>query len=212
MACVIVQKQVNGYKPPSFYEPNPNGVFETSKEALEALLSSGKEISDIAESRSISNCIPFNSKNIQDTVTSRKVDQARREVDQIIKERIQELFRDSKKLEVRNSGHFWYPPGGYMGWHTNQRGPGWRLYINLAEEPNKSYFRYRDPGTGEIITAMDRRWNFRLFRIDRKHPLWHAIYSDTNRFSIGYIIYPKPSLLTRITRPVLKLLRTAASA
>ena len=98
------------------------------------------------------------------------------------------LFGPEANMTVSNSGHFWYPPGGYMGWHTNSFNPGWRLYITYVDEPGKSFFRYRDPSTGKIVTSMDEQWDFRMFRVDRDEPLWHAVYSETNRFSMGYIV------------------------
>lgn len=87
-----------------------------------------------------------------------------------------------------NSGHLWYPKGSHMGWHTNGLAPGWRIFINYAEEPGKSFFRYRDPATGEIITAWDKQWNLRVLRITRRNPLWHCVYADTNRFSLGWMV------------------------
>ena len=81
-----------------------------------------------------------------------------------------------------------------MGWHTNSKSPGWRLYISYAEETGKSFFRYRDPDTGQVVTSMDAQWNFRLFRIDSTKPFWHAVYSETNRYSFGYRIVRKPSM------------------
>jgi hypothetical protein len=77
-----------------------------------------------------------------------------------------------------------------MTWHTNNAAPGWRIYITHAEEPGRSFFRYRDPASGEILTASDHEWDARAFRIDPELPFWHAIYSNTNRFSFGYIVYP----------------------
>ena len=62
------------------------------------------------------------------------------------------------------------------------------MYVNYAEEPGRSFFRYRDPDTGKIETSIDREWNFRLFQITPEKPLWHAVYSDTNRFSLGYMV------------------------
>ena len=46
----------------------------------------------------------------------------------------------------------------------------------------------------------------RLFAIRADKPFWHAIYSETNRFSLGYIIYPH-SLLTLIGQQFRRLLR-----
>lgn len=60
-----------------------------------------------------------------------------------------------------------------------------------GREPGKSFFRYRDPDTHEIITSKDNEWNVRIFEIRSDKLLWHAVYSDTNRFSLGYMIYPR---------------------
>lgn len=88
------------------------------------------------------------------------------------------------------SGRTWYPDnGGYMGWHTNSNNKGFRLYCSFAREPGKSFFRFRHPKTKEIVTSWDKEgWNFRIFRID-DNLLWHSVYSETDRFSIGYSLY-----------------------
>lgn len=68
-----------------------------------------------------------------------------------------------------------------MGWHTNSRVPGWRVYINYAEEAGKSFFRFCDPVTEDIVTLDDREWNIRVFRITSEKPVWHTIWC-TSRF------------------------------
>lgn len=84
------------------------------------------------------------------------------------------------------TGKFWYPENGYMGWHTNNTYPGFRFYCTHAQEANKSFFRYRDPETGEIVTSWDRvGWMGRIFKIDKDRPFWHCVYSETNRISTG---------------------------
>lgn len=84
------------------------------------------------------------------------------------------------------TGKFWYPNNGYMGWHTNNTYPGFRFYCTHAEEADKSFFRYRDPDTKEIVTSWDRAgWMGRLFKIDKDRPFWHCVYSETNRISTG---------------------------
>lgn len=88
---------------------------------------------------------------------------------------------------LRPSGRFWYPSTGYMGWHNNNDNEGYRLYANWAEEGHKSFFRYRDPVTKEIVTSWDKKgWNFRLFECSEETTTWHCVYSDTNRISVGY--------------------------
>lgn len=91
------------------------------------------------------------------------------------------------------SGRIWYPKNGYMGWHTNHNNQGHKLYCAYAREGNKSFFRYRDPKTEEVITSWDKQgWNFRIFKVE-KELLWHCVYSETDRFSIGYTLKKKPS-------------------
>ena len=182
------------------YRPHPEAARHVSPEALDQILRSGVRINGIATEPEISNCIAFNFGKVQGAVLNQDVVELRRRVDQIVAAKLRALFRNGRPLQITNSGHFWYPPGGYMSWHTNLRTPGWRLYINYVDEPGKSFFRYRHPDTGEITTATDRTWNFRLFKITPQRPLWHAIYSETNRFSIGYKVTPRPSFVRRAAR------------
>jgi hypothetical protein len=89
------------------------------------------------------------------------------------------------------SGRIWYPPAGYMGWHTNNNNQGHKLYCAYAKEGGKSFFRYRHPETHEIITSWDKEgWNFRIFTV-KEQLLWHCVYSETDRFSIGYTLKEK---------------------
>lgn len=91
------------------------------------------------------------------------------------------------------SGKGWYPPGGYMGWHTNSCTPGIRIYCSFAKEHGKSYFAYYKDG--EIIKCWDDcGWNFRMFSIS-SNLFWHCVYSETDRISLGFRIIEdqKPS-------------------
>jgi hypothetical protein len=89
------------------------------------------------------------------------------------------------------SGRIWYPPCGFMGWHTNNNNQGQKLYCSFAKEGGKSFFRFRHPETEEIITSWDKEgWNFRIFTVNEKL-LWHCVYSETHRFSIGYTLQTK---------------------
>ena len=103
--------------------------------------------------------------------------------------------RLSKHLVGRNiksmgiSGRIWYPVNGYMGWHTNSNNKGYRIYCTFVKESEKSFFRFRDPETEEIVTSWDKQgWNFRIFKIGEK-PIWHSVFSETDRISIGYSLY-----------------------
>jgi hypothetical protein len=39
---------------------------------------------------------------------------------------------------------------------------------------------------------IDGAWDVRLFRIDPAVSFWHAVWSQTHRFSLGYTIQPRP--------------------
>ena len=96
------------------------------------------------------------------------------------------LLEPTRRMRLFQSGRNWYPPLGYMGWHTNSNVQGFRLYCSHAEESGASFFRYQDPESLEIETLWDDKgWNFRCFRTDLK-PLWHCVYSETDRISFGY--------------------------
>ena len=92
------------------------------------------------------------------------------------------------------SGHYLYPPTGYMGWHTNYKVPCKRVYITYATEDKKSFFRYRDPETKEIITDYDDKGiTTRQFYVPKKSPyFWHCVGSDCTRVSFGYHINASP--------------------
>ena len=88
------------------------------------------------------------------------------------------------------SGNFLYPKNGYMGWHTNSDTPYLRCYITYSENGD-SYFKYYDQLTKKTIVDMDNiGWTLRYFKISNKSDelLWHCVYSNTNRISIGYRI------------------------
>lgn len=85
------------------------------------------------------------------------------------------------------SGKIWYPRNGYMGWHTNSNAEGLRLYCSYAHESDKSFFRFFNSKSKEVITSMDKKgWTFRLFKVDKNEPLWHSVYSETHRISLGF--------------------------
>jgi hypothetical protein len=73
---------------------------------------------------------------------------------------------------------------GYLGWHIDQEGG--RIYSAWSD--GKSFFRYRDPETKEIITSWDKpnQWNFRIFDFDKENPMWHCVGAEDLRVSIGY--------------------------
>ena len=104
---------------------------------------------------------------------------------------LEKLLKPRRVMRLFQSGRNWYPPNGYMGWHTNANVQGFRLYCNHTPVAQRSYFRYLDPFTSQIETSWDSAgWNFRCFRTDLE-PLWHCVYSQTDRISFGYgLMFP----------------------
>jgi hypothetical protein len=204
--CIAAQKQIAAPAHAAF-KPNPDALAQVSEAALAQLLERGTDVHGISRQRHISDVIVFSADNIAGAVQSDAVEALRVKVDAQACRLMRAVFPGVPRLVVGSSGHFWYPQGSYMGWHTNSGAPGWRIYINYAEEEGKSFFRYRDTATGQIVTLMDKEWNIRIFEITGKNPLWHAVYSDTNRFSLGYIVYREPSLTDRVKQKMKQLLR-----
>ena len=185
-ACIEVQKTAGAGALIDKYKPDAEALEKVSEKALSIFLKSENDRSDIRTDQELSNCLVFHAKKLKQSVIDSQVKHLRKQVDGVVSARVTRFFHPRERLTVINTGHLWYPPGSYMGWHTNSRNPGWRLYINHAEEPGKSFFRYRDPRSGRVITSVDQVWNVRLFRASIEKPLWHAVYSATNRFSLGY--------------------------
>jgi len=160
------------------------------EDALASILTSGRRVAGIATERDIATAIPFNVRNVPDVVRSRAVAARRRQLDRALTRALGALFADETPPVMFPAGHWWYPPGSHLGWHTNERFPGWRLYLSHAEQPGASFFRYRDPHSAAIVTSPDDAWNVRLFEVSPERPLWHAVASDTHRHSIGWIVRP----------------------
>ena len=103
------------------------------------------------------------------------------EAEKILIEGLTKLY---PTYNIRISGRNIYPPGGHLGWHTNSNHPGKRIYLTHVEEGNKSFFRYIKDR--QQITSYDKPgWNMREFEID-DNPLWHCVYTDVERLSIGF--------------------------
>ena len=88
------------------------------------------------------------------------------------------------------SGHFYYPPTGFMGWHTNYKMTEERVYITYASEQGKSFFRYLE-GDKVITDYDDQGLNVRRFAVSGERPyFWHCAGSECDRFSFGYRLKP----------------------
>jgi hypothetical protein len=181
--CITAQR-ANLSEAAVAFEPVADAEARVSEAAL-VDAAAGDGASDIRTDPELSNCLVFHTSGLPGSVDDPRIVELREVADTLLRDRLRMIVGDPG-LELRASGHFWYPPGSYMGWHTNVRVPGWRAYVTYAAEPARSFFRYRDPQTGEVVTSWDDGWDLRVFRVDPRHPFWHSVYSGTDRYSFGY--------------------------
>lgn len=100
-----------------------------------------------------------------------------------------ERLSDSRGFSYMN-------PWGCMEYHTNRNHMiGWRLYLHHLPKGEGSFFAYRHPYDGSYRRIPDSNLACNMFRLrDGKKGsplLWHAIYSNTHRFSWGIYIPPE---------------------
>ncbi|MDA4847048.1 hypothetical protein [Hoeflea poritis] len=198
--CIRAQKNAAKEEMERF-EPAADAAEHVSRAALESILKTGRDVHGIASESEISNVIHFSASHIEGSVHDKTVKRLRSHVDDQMGGLLKTLFKSGHKMKARTSGHFWYPPGSFMSWHTNSKAPGWRVYINYAETEGDSFFRYFQQDTGEVVTLEDRHWNLRVFPVSQKTPFWHCVHSQTHRFSLGYLLVDY-SLIPRLKRNV----------
>jgi len=104
------------------------------------------------------------------------------------------LLKDFFNDDVKFSGALWYPPNAYRLWHTNETQPGWRMYLTAFDQPpkGKSFFRYMDPQTKQLVTLQEQSTLVRFFRVEsrKQYLFWHCIAntSTANRWSFGFVV------------------------
>ena len=89
-----------------------------------------------------------------------------------------------------NSLTSYYPPNGYVGWHTNWNAFGYQMILTWSESGD-GYFSYYDNETKSIVTHHDRTgWQARWYRFGRKdepnHVCWHTAWTNCPRFTLAF--------------------------
>lgn len=84
----------------------------------------------------------------------------------------------------------YYPPGGFVGWHTNWNANCYQVLFTWSKSGN-GYFKYYDKAKDEIVTIQDKPgWQCRHFYFGRKdepdHHCWHAAYAGEDRITLAY--------------------------
>lgn len=95
----------------------------------------------------------------------------------------------------RNALAAYYPPGGYIGWHTNWNAPGYNILLTYSET-GEGWFEWQDPVTKEIHRIDDEPgWQCKVGyygTIDEPDKVcWHAAYTDCERLTFAYMIPDK---------------------
>jgi hypothetical protein len=83
-----------------------------------------------------------------------------------------------------------YPPGGFVGWHTNWDANAYQVLFTWSKTGD-GYFRYRDNETGKIVTEYDKAgWQARHYYFGNKHEedlhCWHSAYAGCERITLAY--------------------------
>lgn len=173
---------------PQSFVPDTDPERHTSEAALQVAQQRERVPSDIRSDPALGNPIVFHTTGLVNSITDDEVTRRREVVDGLVAELLDARVDHFHGCRVVASGHFWYPPGAYQGWHTNERVPGWRAYVTRADAPGRSYFRYQDPASGAVVTSWDSGWDLRVFEAGAERHFWHAVASWTDRFSFGYRI------------------------
>lgn len=89
---------------------------------------------------------------------------------------------------IKPSGHAYYQKGGYMGWHSNHKMAGRRVYCTWTEKEKSNFFRYEDPVSGDLVTHWEPPgWTIKSFQIPPSpYRLWHCIQAGSRRFALGF--------------------------
>jgi hypothetical protein len=183
----------------------PTATELVSAEALEGILGSNEDRHNIStgiDMRVITLNDPYNPADDPQgryiALSDERCVEPREQLSELVLASVRRLF-DRDDLALQDTGFIIYPPGSHMGWHTNEKDPGWRVFVNVVKEPGRSFFRYRDPVTKEVVTALDTKHNLRATLIPLGEPVWHAIYSDTIRITMAYRVLD-PDLLFLLKR------------
>jgi hypothetical protein len=84
----------------------------------------------------------------------------------------------------------YYPPGGFIDWHTNANAYGYNALLTYSKTGQGAFF-YQHPHTKEIVTLQDEPgWSLKLGSFDMwgGSPLWHSAYTECERLTWSYII------------------------
>jgi hypothetical protein len=134
---------------------------------------------------------------------SMKATPEKKTIENLYKDVLRELGYDGTEKMAGKYAHLkafsYMIPGSFFMWHTNRydnmKVP-YRMYIISVDEDGQSAFKYELPN-GEGHDVMDFHGSVRLFKntfddaeTGEEKYLWHSVYSNTHRQSLGFEIRP----------------------
>lgn len=173
-------RSIEGYNDPKyhFYDPKDapcNGEFYCNEENLWLQKNLGKKHTGFPEQH-------FSQPVSQ--MAQRDPDKWK-DIEFLVKKKFPET------LGVHSSALFnYYPPGGFVGWHTNWNANAYQILFTWSETGN-GYFKYWDNQTQRIVTIQDvPGWQCRWYYFGRydepDHHCWHAAYAGCDRITLAY--------------------------
>lgn len=103
-----------------------------------------------------------------------------------------------KELAVkRNALAVYYPPGGYIGWHTNWNAPGYNVLFSYSLTGDGE-FKYYDIEESKIIHMPDKKgvWTAKVGyygSVDEPEKVcWHAATTNSPRLTFAYLLPDGP--------------------
>lgn len=83
----------------------------------------------------------------------------------------------------------YYPPGGFVGWHTNFDATAYQVLFTWSD--GNGYFRYYDNKEDKVVTIPDvKGWQCRHYYFgpenEPENICWHAAYAGGERITLAY--------------------------
>ena len=74
--------------------------------------------------------------------------------------------------------------------HINTKESSMLIFNKIENYMKVKRVFFVNPKSKDVITSYDNNgWTARMFDIKKDSDLWHCVYSDTDRYSIGFRIF-----------------------
>jgi hypothetical protein len=120
-----------------------------------------------------------------------------RDADPVVrKELVDAIYRINEEMMLflgtrNNALCAYYPPDGYISWHTNWNAPGYNLIFTWSET-GEGWFKYLDPKTKKIVHCQDQPgWQLKAGYFghirEKDKIVYHAASTDCRRITVSFI-------------------------